>query len=199
MIETRRLIIRPLSYNELKIYCEDSVLLAKEMNLNVSNSLVNEETQEAIKNDLLPFLVDSNKYAFFYTIWIIIEKVQNSIIGGICFHGKPDKNGEVEIGYGIDEEFRNNGYMTETLNAMLNWLKENKEIMSVKAETNIENVSSIKVLEKNEFFISEKSENSVIYRFELRTHLTHSPLESNGTEIEHYLYFLYLPLFSFLG
>ena len=65
MIETKRLIIRPLSYNELKIYCEDSVLLAKEMNLNVSNSLVNEETQEAIKNDLLPFLVDSNKYAFF--------------------------------------------------------------------------------------------------------------------------------------
>ncbi len=169
MIETKRLIIRPLSHDELKIFCEDSVLLAKEMELTASNTLVNEETQQAIRNDLLPFLIDSNKYAFYYTIWIIIEKVQNSIIGGICFHGKPDENAEVEIGYGIDEEFRNNGYMTETLNAMLNWLKSNKEILSVKAETDFENVSSIKVLEKNDFFISEKVGNSVIYRFELRT------------------------------
>lgn len=66
MIETRRLILKPLSYNELKIYSEDSNLLAKEMNLYASQSLINEETQDAIKNDLLRHLVDSNEYSFFY-------------------------------------------------------------------------------------------------------------------------------------
>lgn len=103
----------------------------------------------------------------FFTIWIIIEKSKSSIIGGICFHGKPDENGEVEIGYGIDEEFRNQGYMTETIHSILNRLKSNKEIISIKAETNIENVSYTKVLEKNNFIIREKNGNSVINRFEL--------------------------------
>lgn len=109
MIETSRLIIKPLSYNELIKHIKSPGDLADDLALKPSKSLIDKETQEAILNDLLPNLSDLTKDPLFYTMWIIIERRGKSIIGGICFHGQPDKNGEVEIGYGIDNEYRNKG------------------------------------------------------------------------------------------
>ena len=61
----------------------------------------------------------------------MIEKSNKAIIGGICFHGEPDENGQVEIGYGTDEEFRNKGYMTETISGLVDWTRENKTIKAI--------------------------------------------------------------------
>jgi [ribosomal protein S5]-alanine N-acetyltransferase len=48
-------------------------------------------------------------------MWIIIEKIENAIIGGLCFHGEPDENGALEVGYGIDSDFCNKGYVTKDM------------------------------------------------------------------------------------
>ena len=37
-----------------------------------------------------------------------------SAIGGLCFKGAPDQDGAVEVGYGIDETYRNQGYAAQT-------------------------------------------------------------------------------------
>ena len=63
----------------------------------------------------LPNITDVSKDFHFHTMWILIEKKEKAIIGGICFHGEPNANGEVEIGYGTDYKYRNKGYMTETI------------------------------------------------------------------------------------
>ena len=99
MIETGRLIIKPLSFNELIKHIKSPNVLANDLGLKPSKSLIDKETQDAILNDLLPNLSDLNKDPLFYTMWIVIEKDEKAIIGGICFHGEPDNNGEVEIGY----------------------------------------------------------------------------------------------------
>ena len=39
----------------------------------------------------------------------------------VGFKGAPDDTGSVEIGYGIDSAFRGKGYMTEAVQAMINW------------------------------------------------------------------------------
>lgn len=104
MIDTKRLKIKPLSYSELYTYSLFPLNLAKELGLKISQSLVDEETKNAIDNDLLPNLSDPTKDPLFYTMWIIIEKFENTIIGGICFHGEPDENKTLEVGYGIDSE-----------------------------------------------------------------------------------------------
>jgi len=162
MIETKRLIIKPLTYDELRRHIESPCELADEMRLKPSQSLPDKDTREAIMNDLLPFLADSDKDPLFYTIWIVIEKMQKAIIGGICFHGEPDANGEVEIGYGIDVGYRNKGYMTETVAGLIIWLKSIKKVRVIRAETDPFNISSVRVLEKNGFKIFRQTEKMIL-------------------------------------
>lgn len=170
MIETERLIINPLSLNELIRHIKSSVELAKDLGLKPSKSLIDKETQEAILNDLLPGLSDLSKDPLFYTMWIIIEKNEKAIIGGICFHGEPDNNGEVEIGYGIDSDYRNKGYMTDTISGFIEWIGNRDDIRTIKAITDKTNLASIRVMIKNNFFISEQDENSVTMKFEITKH-----------------------------
>lgn len=170
MIETERLIINPLSLNELIRHIKSSVELAKDLGLKPSKSLIDKETQEAILNDLLPGHSDLSKDPLFYTMWIIIEKNEKAIIGGICFHGEPDNNGEVEIGYGIDTDYRNKGYMTDTISGFIEWIGNRDDIRTIKAITDKTNLASIRVLIKNNFIISEQDENSVTMKFEITKH-----------------------------
>ncbi|MCK9282265.1 MAG: GNAT family N-acetyltransferase [Melioribacteraceae bacterium] len=167
MIETERLLIRPLSAEELKKHYYSPSAFAKELGLKPSQSLVDNETKDAILSLFLPNIVDAKKDPHFYTMWIVIEKTQKAMIGGICFHGEPNENGEAEIGYGTDTEYRNKGYMTETISGMISWIRENKKIKIIKAETEIENQSSIKVLEKNNFKVIEQIDKAVFLKLEL--------------------------------
>lgn len=151
MIETDRLIIRPLNFKELEMLASNPLAFAGELSLSASKSLMEEEALDAIRNGLLPFLSDGDKNAPFYTMWVIIGKEQQAIYGGCCFHGAPDEQGEVEIGFGIDEEFRNKGYMTETLSGILRWAENRPTIKTVKAITDASNFAAIQVLKKSKF------------------------------------------------
>jgi [ribosomal protein S5]-alanine N-acetyltransferase len=168
IIETKRLIIKPLSCDELRKHINQPEELAKELGLLPSTVLMDNETKEAILMDLLPNITNSDKDPLFYTLWIIIEKNKKAIIGGICFHGEPNANGEVEIGYGTDAEYRNQGFMTETIAELVQWIKRNKNVTLITAETDKENSSSVRVLEKNGFKVSERRENSIIMALQLR-------------------------------
>jgi len=168
MIETKRLIIKPLTCYELKKHIDSPTDLANDLGLISSQTLIDKETKDAIINDLLPNLEDSNKDSFFYTMCIVIEKSKKAIVGGICFHGEPNEMGEVEIGYGTDNEYRNKGIMTETIAGLVQWIKNNKkEVKVIRAETDSENISSIRVLEKNDFKVFQYNDNSLILKLEL--------------------------------
>ena len=167
MIETKRLLIKPLTAEELKKHIDSPNTFAQELGLIPSQSLVDDETREAILKDLLPNIVDTAKDPHFYTMWIVIEKSEKAIIGGICFHGEPDEKGEVEIGYGTDSGYRNKGYMTEIISGMIQWTRDNKKVKSITAETDNTNISSIKVLEKNAFKLIQENDNSVFLRLGL--------------------------------
>jgi RimJ/RimL family protein N-acetyltransferase len=168
MIETKRLLIKPLTAEELKKHIDSPNDFSREIGLIPSQSLVDNDTKEAILNDLLPNLIDASKDSDFYTMWIVIEKSKKAIIGGICFHGEPNEEREVEIGYGTDLEYRNNGYMTETISGLIQWVRENKEVKSIIAETEKSNISSIKVLEKNDFRLIQEDNNSVVLKLDIK-------------------------------
>ena len=53
---------------------------------------------------------DANDVCFMFYIWLTQT---NELIGRVYFHKKADLDNEVEIGYGINEEYRNKGYATE--------------------------------------------------------------------------------------
>jgi RimJ/RimL family protein N-acetyltransferase len=70
-------------------------------------------------------------------------------IGGIGFKGPP-QNGVVEIGYGLTPSARSNGYATEALRAIVD-LAAALHVITVRADTDLDNVASQRVLEKAGF------------------------------------------------
>ena len=58
------------------------------------------------------------------------------------------------FGYGISEEYQNNGYATEAVKAVLEWAFAHSEVTSVEAESDSGNTASERVLEKCGFSLN---------------------------------------------
>lgn len=69
-------------------------------------------------------------------------------VGSLCFKGPPE-GGEVEIGYGVGEAYRGQGYATEAVKAAVNWaFYSSTELYCVMAEAEAGNAASRAVLQK---------------------------------------------------
>ncbi len=73
---------------------------------------------------------------------------------------EPDKDGIVEIGYGIEAAYQNKGYMTEAVRAISQWALEQYNVTSVVAETEKDNYASHNVLRKIGISKYNESDNS---------------------------------------
>ena len=79
-------------------------------------------------------------------MWMI-EKTDGTHIGDLCFKGiKADCN--PEIGYGILEEYRGQGFATEAVKLALLWAFRHPDVNAIEAETDPYNAASAKVLMK---------------------------------------------------
>ncbi|WP_058304397.1 GNAT family N-acetyltransferase [Gorillibacterium timonense] len=83
-----------------------------------------------------------------YRTWTFYEKSENKIVGGGLFKGKPNENGYVEIGYGISDDEQRRGYATEGNGRLVRWALDEMNVAGVTAETERDNIASIRVLEK---------------------------------------------------
>ena len=151
MIETERLLIRPLTYDQLIKYIKCDNSLEEELNLNATSRTISPELKEAFEQTILPNVADRNKNYLYSTLWTIISKADNKMVADLCFVGEPDEAGQVEIGYGTYEEARKKGFMTEAVAAMIEWTKQQPKIRSIFAATEKTNNASFSVLEKNNF------------------------------------------------
>ena len=161
-IETKRLIAKALTTDELKEFAILPGKIAVKMNINIPPGEPDNELSDAIVNSLLPGADGSGPYYLFYTLWMIISKHTNEMVSSFCFHGKP-KNRAVEVGYGINPLSQNRGYITEMLSGIIGWIKHREDIDFLTAETGIENIPSKKALVKAGFTLIEIKENSLIY------------------------------------
>ena len=69
-------------------------------------------------------------------------------IGRVYIHSKPELDGDVEIGYGISEEYRNQGYATEAAKAVVKFAFEQAGQEVLCAIVKPENTASLRVIEK---------------------------------------------------
>ena len=72
-------------------------------------------------------------------------------VGTGGFHGPPDENGEIEIGYAMLPSFREQGLATEAVQGLLDWAFEHPEVAKVRARTLPHLYASRRVLEKTGF------------------------------------------------
>ena len=151
MIETEHLIIIPLTHSQLIKYANLDGSLEAELNLNRSTRTISAELKEALEQTILPNVADATKNYLFSTLWTVILKTKNQMVGDLCFCGEPNSNGEIEIGYGTYDEFRKRGFMTEAVRGMIQWAEKQPNVKSVIASTEKSNIASSSVLEKNNF------------------------------------------------
>jgi RimJ/RimL family protein N-acetyltransferase len=168
MVETERLIMKPLTHGQLIKYIRLDGSLEKELNLNETIRTISPELKEALEATILPNVADRDKNYLFSTLWTLISKKERKMVGDLCFVGEPDANGEVEIGYGTNEEFRKMGYMTEAVGGMIKWAQKQPDIRSIIASTGKTNIDSFSVLERNNFIKSGETETLYHWRLKIK-------------------------------
>ncbi len=146
-LKTLRLGIVPLDSKNLNMCIEDYKEFEHAIGA-VDTKIVLSEREKKIYNIRLNDVKNNPDKYVWYTVWMIILRENNHIIGNIMLKGEPNENGEVIIGYAIKRIYRCNGYMTEALESMIQWCFQNNRVKSVVADTLKENISSQKVLEK---------------------------------------------------
>lgn len=167
MIETERLILKPLTYEQLLKYAKCDNTLEAELKLNETSRTISSELKEALQQTIIPYVADTTKDYLYSTIWTAISKAENKMIGDLCMYGEPNSEGEIEIGYGTYDEFQNKGFMTEIVEGMMEWFKSQKKVRSVMASTDKTNTASFRVLEKNHFIRTGETETLFHWKFDM--------------------------------
>jgi RimJ/RimL family protein N-acetyltransferase len=164
MIETNRLIIKPLTYDQLVKYtaCDNS--LEEELNLNPSSRTISAELKEALEQTILLNVADQSKNYLYYTLWTAISKDENKMVGDLCIVGEPNDEGEIEIGYGTYDEYQGRGYMTEIVGGIIFWAKSQAAVKSIIASTEKMNSASHKVLQKNNFLRMDETDTAIHWK-----------------------------------
>jgi [ribosomal protein S5]-alanine N-acetyltransferase len=157
LLETERLFIMPLSYEQLLNYLKLDNSLEESLGLNYYARIIPDELKEALEKEILPHVAKQGKDYFLSTLWTIIDKKKKVMIGDLCFKGKPNEHGEVEIGYGTFSDFQGRGFMTEAVGSIAQWTLNQPRVNSILAETKKENIPSHKTLSKNNFIIYKET------------------------------------------
>lgn len=167
IIETERLLIKPLDFTELQLYIENDNSLETRLCVEDSNRVFSPELKDALEQSILPQVAENEKSYLFFTLWTIILKSEKRLAGDLCFKGLPDAAGNIEIGYGTYEEFTGRGLMTEAVRGMMEWAAKQPVVKSVTAATEKTNVASMIILQKNGFRKIDESDEYFHWKLQL--------------------------------
>ena len=164
MLETDRLTLKPLTYNQLLKYiaCDNS--LEVELHLNENPRNISPELKEALEQTILPNVADTSKNYLYSTLWTGISKADNQMVGDICLLGEPNEAGEIEIGYGTYPAFQGRGFMTEMVSGIISWARTQPNVTAILATTDKANTASIRVLTRNNFVCKKETETEAYWQ-----------------------------------
>lgn len=167
-IETSRLTLIPLTYDQLLLYYREDPMLDKSLGLNPAARVVEPELKEALAATIIPETAVAGSNRLFCTLWSAVLREEKRMVGDLCFIGPPDENGIIEIGYGTYPSERGKGYMTEAVGGLLDWAFLQEGVKSVWAGTLTNNPASWSILEKNGFSRYDIADDIIRWRKERR-------------------------------
>lgn len=151
MLASRNIDIVPLRIDDLKQFIKSRVQFENKYNLMPSGlelaEAYKEELNETIERTPEVWHNKNNDYLF-HTLWVFIHRRQKVIIGQFIFNGKPNSNGEVEIFFSIEKQFRRNGYATEVMQAIIDWASQVKVFEILLVEADLKNKAAMASLKK---------------------------------------------------
>jgi RimJ/RimL family protein N-acetyltransferase len=147
IIQTERLKLIPLTLDQLKLWIEDIISLEKELDCSYKAESMEGFFLEIVKGQYEITRKDPKNYLW-HSFFFLVRKEDRVVVGSADFKDIPNENGEVEIGYGLGKEFEHNGYMTEAVKAMCEWASKQNGVKSVIAETDLDGLTSQRILER---------------------------------------------------
>lgn len=163
-IKTERLILIPITLEMTISLLNGSNKEIKKLGIKADKKWPTEDTM-----DILPIIqvsLEKDKVPSGFETWMIVRKDDMRIIGDAGFHGKPDEKGEVEIGYGLVDHERKRGFGFETAKAISDWAFSNDSVKVLKADCLIDNVPSIRILEKIGFNEVNRDKELIYWRLD---------------------------------
>ncbi|MBR5410572.1 MAG: GNAT family N-acetyltransferase [Clostridia bacterium] len=152
-IETERLVLFPYTTENLRLFNDD--LSAFEETYGVTYH--GEELDYLLRGFLKKLeqeIADDPEHYLFFTEFLLVLKENGHVIGSIDYKYVP-KDGQTEVGYGLNPNYEGHGYMTEALTAFLAFGKA-QGIQKVLADTLPDNIRSQNVLKRCGFrFLKE--------------------------------------------
>lgn len=145
-IETDRLILIPVTLEITRSLLQGTTKGIEKFGIVTDGTWPTKDTM-----DIVPVInksLEKDKTPSGYEFWMIAKKDNKQIIGDIGFHGKPDENGEVEVGYGLVEQERGKGFGFEALKAIIDWVLSQSNVKVVRADCLISNIPSARILAK---------------------------------------------------
>lgn len=143
---TKRLMLIPITLEITKSLINGSNKEVEKLGIKIDKKWPTDDTK-----DILPIIYETlykDKIPSGFEAWMIVKKDNMTVIGDIGFHGKPNEKGEVEVGYGLVENERGNGFGLEALRAIIDWVFSQNSVKVIKAECLINNKPSEGILEK---------------------------------------------------
>lgn len=166
-IITSRLTLFPLSLEQLQCYIADPERLEGELGFEVSRAIVTERLRQAIGMKVAKLGKAARVEHAWYTYWLIVVKDKSYGAGLAGFKGIPDAQGQVEIGYGIDPAYRNQGYTIEAVRGLIAWAFLDARCRAVIApDTKKWNVASQHVLEHVGMWVYGETEEALDWRID---------------------------------
>ncbi|MEO1352146.1 MAG: GNAT family N-acetyltransferase [Cyanobacteria bacterium J06635_15] len=151
-LRTKRLTLEPLKLADmLAIYDIAKERKSIEDFQYVANSL------DDVKDWLEPSYHDPNNL-----VWIIRKQGQTIGLFDVCFEAEYSdlETNVCRIGYFLDFREHNQGYVTEALLAVVDWLFRSTDVERIEAGVTLHNIPSYRVLEKAGFIREKVIENN---------------------------------------
>jgi len=146
---TARLQLISLSLPQLESCLQDPSLLAANLNIPLEKDIFNPVVRQATSVKVSKMRLAKPDRHHWHTYWLIVRRDENFGIGTIGFKGQPDtEQYKVEIGYGLSEQHRQHGFMTEAAQTLTRWALVQPDCLGVIATTDPDNTPSHRVLEK---------------------------------------------------
>jgi len=163
VLETERLTLRELNLEDAKAIF--GLRTNKEVNEFIDRKTPNNLSEARAFIDLISNLTLNNEGVF----WVIESKNNHQLIGTIGLRDFEDEEDYAEIGYELDPNYHQKGFMSEAFEAVLKFGFENLELKTIEAFTHQDNTASIALLEKQKFVLDpekreEGFENNRSYR-----------------------------------
>lgn len=103
--------------------------------------------------------IDKNEWIY----WGISLRGERKLIGTICIWNISKENISADIGFVLHPDYQGKGFIQETLLKIIQYGFETMKLKCINAEVDPNNSKSIKLLEKNNFIIKSKIDNTVFY------------------------------------